>query len=50
MTGQWRVRDDLDQISRLLLGGMDMIPGLGDVINEEGVELNAILVKCSSVV
>ena len=46
---KWRVRDDLDQISRLLLGDMNMIPGLRDVIDAEGADLEAILVMCSSV-
>ena len=46
---EWGVRDDLDQISRLLLGNMNMIPGLGDVIDAEGVDLNAILGMCSGV-
>lgn len=46
---KWRVRDDLNQIWRLLDGKHDMIPGLGDVINDEGVKLNAILALCSGV-
>jgi hypothetical protein len=46
---EWRVSDDIAQISRLLVGKHDMIPGLADVINKKDVKLQAILAKCSAV-